>query len=86
MPSSTDHAVRHLTLSNAIHKSTFWVAVIGAVISVAIAAGFPITAAQATTIETAVGLLASFVLGGSAVAAAHAKAAASLAQSNTEAK
>jgi len=70
----------HLTLSNAIHKSTFWVAVVGAIISVVIAAGYPITARQATAIETAVGLLASFVLGGSAVAVAHAKAAASLAQ------
>ena len=81
--SSHDHAIRHLTLSNAIHKSTFWVAVVGAVISVAIAAGFPITSTQATTIETAVGLLASFVLGGSAVAAAHAKAAAALTQTTT---
>lgn len=73
-------ALTHLTLSKTIHKATFWVAVVGAIISVAIAAGYPITATQATAIETAVGLLASFVLGGSAVAVAHAKAAAALAQ------
>ena len=68
--------VDRLTLSNAIHSKTFWVAVVGAILSVAVAAGVPLTSSQTQVIQAALGLLISLVLGGSAIAYAHAKASA----------
>lgn len=73
-------SIDHMTLSSAIHSKTFWVAVVSAILSVITAAGVPLTAQQTSIIEGSIAIIISFVLGGSAVAVAHAKAAASLAQ------
>lgn len=72
-------ALDHLTLSNAIHTKTFWTAVTSAIITVIVAFGVPITSSQKTLLESAVAIIVSLILGGHAVAAAHARAAATLA-------
>lgn len=75
-----------LTLSAAIHSKTFWLAVVGAAISVVVALGVPLTSAQSGIIESAVAIIISAVLGGSAVSYAHAKSAAELAKTEVEPK
>lgn len=73
-------AMDHLTLSNAIHTKTFWTAIVSAILTVVIAFGVPITSSQKSLLESAVAVIVATILGGHAVAAAHAKAAATLAQ------
>ena len=67
-----------LTLSQAIHSKAWWTAVVGAILTVIVAFGVPLTAAQEKLILGAVAIIVSIVLGGSAVSYAHAKAAATL--------
>lgn len=71
--------IDHLTISQAIHTKTFWIAVVSAILSVLMALGLPISASQAKLIEGAIAIIVSMILGGSAVAYAHAKAASMLA-------
>ena len=68
-----------LTLSQAIHSKAWWTAIIGAILTVVTAFGVPLSATQEKMILGAVAIIVSIVLGGSAVAYAHAKAAAQMA-------
>jgi|GEM_PF-4012607 len=79
------HAVEHLDVARRIHTVSFWVTVVGALLSVLVALGVPLTTSQTQIILAAVGVVATLFLGSSAVAVAHARAAVAALQASQRA-